>query len=128
MGRSFVFGICVASVTWGISLYLYWVLTGSTEVRYAVPSDAERMVDNSHKLLTHSNSENDLLYDNPQLISIKRLDDDTYKRKQASKDKFLDKMRRYKKEQKHRRISQHLVDELQPHQVEINGKRYTWTW
>lgn len=125
MGRSFVFGVIVASVTWAISLYLYWMLTTNPEVHNANQPQAQplkSLVWKTSKQPEHeTRNDGD---DNHELLSTKRLkEDDPYKAKVAasSKDRFREKMRRYKKEQQHRRISQQLADELRPHQVEING-------
>lgn len=135
MGRSFVLGIAVASVTWAISLYLYWSLmqnleTGSTDSLH----DHHRSVDQTvahatdgapYALIGNDLDRSNSVIDDEHIGNVRLKNgltgDDDDKKQLASKANFLSKMRRYKKQQKQRRISQHLIDELKPHQVVIDG-------
>lgn len=125
MSRSFVLGIVVASVTWSISLYLYWSLvqnadSGAAAARATISgSDREREIHNDSRhrpLATPSSSAAAALVVGRHGPS-NAIDANSDGKPSAGKDLFLDKMRRYKKQQKQRRISQHLRDELQPHPV-----------
>lgn len=108
MNRSFVYGIIVASSTWCFSLYLYWLLTkNSSETlpgtdQWSPNHDSPDIVVVKHKDL--QNGPNQLGFDEKQ-HNI-----------QEQKD-FL--LKKYKKDQKFRKISQRLQDELKP--VEVKG-------
>lgn len=124
MSRSFVLGIVVASVTWSISLYLYWSLVQNADSGTAAHASISG---SDHEREINSDSLHQPLLAPPAAVAVghhgqsNAIDansaDDGDGKPSASKDQFLDKMRRYKKQQKQRRISQHLRDELQPHAV-----------
>lgn len=98
MGKSFIFGIVVASITWSISLYLYWTLLHN----------------------------NDVVSKGEGSISVNSLDNDIRKNydksKHSSKNMYMDKVERYKKEKKYRKISRTLADELQPKVIDFSGE------
>lgn len=102
LNKSFLLGTAVASITWCISLYLYWILVHNTDTDI----DASTMVPR------HSpyNSINDL---SPHIEKSFGKD--------ISKQHYLDKVQRYKKEQKLKKISRKLIDELQPIVPVANG-------
>lgn len=123
-------GIVVASVTWSISLYLYWSLVKNAETGNAARAHAIGFGDNEtndnkpsstrgHQPLAppppagfHGAGSNSISGTNDDRSKF-----DGNKHVAKGKDQFLDKVRRYQKQQKQRRISQHLRDELQPHAV-----------
>ena len=100
LNKSFVCGILVASTTWIISLYLYWNLMYNSDninIRSMGPTD-------QHKMQQY-NSNNANLNNH---ISDER------SKMGHSKDLYEEKVRRYKKERKFRKVSQKLIDELRP--------------
>lgn len=108
MNRSFIYGIIVASTTWCFSLYLYWLLTKnapditSTSIQWYPSQDSQEYVALKHHDLPNS---------------INGISDDDKQRKiQEHKDKIY---HRFKVDQKLRKISQRLKDELKP--VEESG-------
>lgn len=105
LNKSFLLGTAVASVTWCISLYLYWILV----------HNAENDIDSSTMIPKQShrpfNSINDLSPHNEKLSA-----------KDISKMQYLDKVKRYKKEQKLKKFSRKLIDELQPIASVGNGR------
>lgn len=106
MNRSFVYGIVVASTTWCFSLYLYWLLTkNSSETS---PSNIQWSPNSPDFVaLKHQNIQN-----GPNQLEF----DEKQQRIQEQKD-FL--FKKHKKDQKFRKISQRLQDELKP--IEMNG-------
>lgn len=92
MNRSFLCGLFVASTTWFISLYLYWTLIHSSSDSTVVGT---RNLLEISKTLTDSSKDNEIL--------------------QAKKE-FL--YKKYEKEKKLRKISQRLMDELRPINVD----------
>lgn len=102
MNRSFLYGIIVASSTWCFSLYLYWLLV---QQQNSIP---------------HSNSDGVIVEDNSkaiaklQNINVNSLDEQKSHDQKYDKSFFEDKLQRYKKEQKFRKISQKLINELKP--------------
>lgn len=101
MNRSFICGMIIASLTWSISLYLYWILlhnsdTEKLSVTIVAPVQSKRLSNNN---FIDSNDGKHL----------------------ANNQFYLDKVQRYKKEQKFRKISQKLIDELQPIKSINNG-------
>lgn len=115
MGKSFIFGIVVASITWSISLYLYWTLVhnneniSASEHGAAISEDMQSKSDGS--------------------ISLNSLDNDSRKyhekSKHSNKNLYLDKVERYRKEKKYRKIGQKLADELRPKVIDFSGKQWT---
>lgn len=109
MNRSFVYGIIVASTTWCFSLYMYWLLTkNSTEIspgniQWSPSHDSQQYVALKHNKAPHGL--NQLNSDDEKLLKI-----------EEQKDNLL---KKYKKEQKFRKISPRLRDELKP--IEVNG-------
>lgn len=59
-------------------------------------------------------------------ISLNSLDNDSGKYRDGSKHSnkymYLDKVERYRKEQKYRKISQKLADELSPKKIDFSGE------
>lgn len=112
MNRSFLCGIIVASTTWCFSLYLYWLLTqnsfndiGNSFAKWS-PSPVSKEFGNQipdkgkHKAF-HQNE----------------LSDDEKQQKAEEQKSYL--YKKYKKEQKFKKISQKLIDDLKP--VEVKG-------
>ncbi|XP_037035328.1 polypeptide N-acetylgalactosaminyltransferase 35A [Bradysia coprophila] len=97
LNKSFLWGTGVASITWCISLYLYWLLVHNSEDEL----DASTIIPKQSYF--PSNHVNDL---SPHIE--KAID------KENSKQQYLDKAKRYKKEQKLKKISRKLINELQP--------------
>lgn len=110
MNRSFVYGIVVASTTWCVSLYLYWVLVHSTSDMQSAPLTVSNVMVSSIDDPKHNR--------NQVLANLNQLPGpDDEKRANVDKQKsYL--YQRYKKEKKFRKISQRLVDELQPVQID----------
>lgn len=104
LNKSFLLGTAVASITWCISLYLYWILVHNTDDDI----DASTMLP-KHSYFP-SNPINDL---SPHI-------EKTFV-KENSKSQYLDKVQRYRKEQKYKKISRKLIDELQPIVPVVNG-------
>lgn len=109
MNRSFLYGILVASSTWCFSLYLYWLL-----IRQQQDSNPYSLSDNdgdkSRALAKYQN------------ININTLNGNHYRK--PDKSFFEDKLLRYKKEKKFRKISQKLIDEIKPVEQSIkDGKQ-----
>lgn len=107
MNRSFVYGIIVASSTWCISLYLYWLLiqkssdVSTKPFRWSPAADSQKYV-----ALKHNDHPNQISHEYSVEKTIEQKDN-LYKK--------------YKKEKKFRKISQRLIDELKPIQ-EQGGK------
>lgn len=104
LNKSFLCGTAVASITWCISLYLYWLLVHNSESDI---SESTILPKQSHFA---SNSLNDLSGHV-----------DKYLDKEQSKQQYLDKVQRYKKEQKFKKISRKLIEELQPIERVVDG-------
>lgn len=92
MNRSFLCGILVASSTWCISIYLYWMLVHSSTDSVALGT--RNLLEASNPLVENS-KDNEII--------------------QAKKD-FL--LKKYENEKKLRKISQKLMDELRPINVD----------
>lgn len=109
MNRSFICGIVVASTTWCFSLYMYWVLTKTS---------SELSPNNIQWSPSHDSHQYVVLKQNsaPNMLNQLDVDDEKQHRAQEQKDTLF---KKYKKEQKFRKISQRLKDELKP--VEVNG-------
>jgi polypeptide N-acetylgalactosaminyltransferase len=98
MNKSFVWGIFIASITWSISLYLFWTLTTNPALQNGLtnsPSAANSPNNgfNNQNFLQKSKAKN--FFDTPNHI-------------------FMDKYEQYKKERKFRKISHKLIDEMKP--------------
>lgn len=109
MSKSFFWGVVIASLTWSISLYLYWTLTNSISDNSSatnVPNDQNDMKLH-RKHVINSNSIN---------ADEEFSDIDRMKLQDKSKSMLLDKYDRYKKERKNRKISNNLRMELMPKQ------------
>lgn len=102
--KSFLLGTAVV-YTLCFTLFLYWMLVHNSD------DDVGASTIFPKHLNLQSNSINDL---DPH--ADKSLD------KENSKQKYLDKVQRYKKEQKLKKISRKLIDELQPIVPGGNGK------
>lgn len=106
LNKSFLCGTAVASITWFISLYLYWILVHNSD-------DA---LDASTILPKRSNFPSNSVNDLSSHVE-KSFDEENIE----SKKQYLDKVQRYKKEQKFKKISRKLIDELQPIAPVIDG-------
>lgn len=116
MNRSFVYGIVVASTTWCFSLYLYWVLVHSTSEMQSSSVVVSNVMPPSVADSNHNRNQF-----RANLNQLSGPDDE--KRAYADKQKsYL--YQKYKKEKKFRKISQRLIDELQPVQIDA-GKGET---
>jgi polypeptide N-acetylgalactosaminyltransferase len=93
MNKSFFYGIIAASVTWAISLYLFWTLTTNPSLQNG---------------LTNSPAVAKSL--NPQFENVVLKKSNVV----APNQLLLDKYEHLKKEKEHRKISQKLKDELKP--------------
>lgn len=102
MNRSFLCGIIISSLTWGISLYLYWTLLNNSDPSATMVPIQSKPSSNSNNKLSDKSNKNYGYSANTNL--------------------FMDKMQRYKKEQKFRKISQKLIDDLQPIKTANIGK------
>ncbi|XP_040155703.1 polypeptide N-acetylgalactosaminyltransferase 35A [Anopheles arabiensis] len=119
--RSFLWGVMAASLTWSISIYLYWNLSntptngaGGSEQRLAkAPTSATAAEDTRHLMLRNQNS----------LIgaSDERLHKKSSKWAEKGKSLFKEKYARFMNEKEKRRISHRLIDELQPMLIQPNG-------
>lgn len=105
LNKSFLYGTAVASITWCISLYLYWLLIRNSE------SDTVESTILPKQSYVVQHSINDL----SQHAEKSHLND-------QSKQQYLDKVQRYKKEQKFKKISRKLIEELQPIEPVVDGK------
>lgn len=115
MGKSFIFGIVVASITWSISLYLYWTLVHNNDV---ISASEHGGVFVSEEIQSSKGEGS---------ISLNSLNNDSKKYhdklKHSNKNMYLDKVERYRKEKKYRKISQKLADELQPRVMDFSGEQ-----
>lgn len=91
MNRSFLCGIFVASTTWCVSLYLYWIL---------VQNSNDTIATSLPKVLS-----------NTQRNALQLVESD--EQKQYLYNKF-------DKEKKYRKISQKLLNELQPVPIKVD--------
>lgn len=98
INKSFIVGVIIASFTWIISLYLYWSLIKSSNTVNFTSSAVDK------SMLINDNNNQKYVYD----------DNDKHKQKYNENDLFSDKMLRYKKEKKFRKISQKLIDQMRP--------------
>lgn len=110
LNKSFLLGTAVASVTWCISLYLYWILV----------HNAEDVIDASTMLPKHSYFPSNAINDFNSHAE-KRLANEN------SKQQYLDKVQRYKKEKKLKKFSRKLIEELQPMVPVVNGKKFCFS-
>lgn len=116
MNRSFLYGIIVASTTWCVSLYLYWVLVHSTSEIQSLSMTVSNIMVSS--IVDPNHNRNKASANRNQLNGS-----DGEKRADVDKAKsYL--YQKYKKEKKFRKISQRLIDELQPVQIDA-GKGYS---
>ncbi|XP_058451722.1 polypeptide N-acetylgalactosaminyltransferase 35A [Malaya genurostris] len=118
--KSFLWGVLAASLTWSISLYLYWNLNSgsvgiSSEPVSLVSSNGFDGKSNDKQLPVVGPVEQDqpkkLLWQNGHQ---NQLDFGEKSGNEKGFSFFKDKLVRYKKEQEHRKISHKLFDELQP--------------
>lgn len=105
LNKSFLLGTAVASVTWCISLYLYWILVQN--------SDGD--IDASTILPKHSSFQSNSANDLGQHVGKSLISEN-------SKHQYFDKVERYKKEKKLKKFSRKLIDELQPIVPVVSGK------
>lgn len=110
MNRSFLYGIIVASTTWCISLYLYWVLVHSTPESMSSSLIASNIMVSS--IGEQSPNRKNSLVNHDQLIGS-----DDGKRAYADKQKsYL--YQKYKKGKTFRKMSRKMIDDLQPVQID----------
>lgn len=123
MNKSFVYGVIIASLTWTVSIYLYWTITGENEGYNTQRSRSFTSVANSeyHKGVEGGRNANSIDNNNDSFKS-------KYKKNSFNKNKiiiknqlFEEKVSRYKKEQKYRKFSQKLIDEMKPLSVDKNS-------
>lgn len=109
MNRSFVYGVVIASTTWCFSLYLYWLLTKSSSETSPGSIQWSPNYENSPDIvvLKHKSIQN-----GPNHLGF----DEKQQKVQDQKD-FL--FKKFKKDQKFRKISQRLQNELKP--IEVNA-------
>lgn len=121
LSKSFVLGVLVASVTWTISLLLYYNLTQSDDRESVAASSAALHGFSQQQRITHAPNVRAELTIHPVDNVVEAAADQHKKYDGSSRDLYLEKLRRLKKEKSRRKISQHLVDELRPRPVEILG-------
>lgn len=123
MNRSFLYGIVFASSTWCFSLYLYWLLQQPADLSILNSVSPQRIADadaRSHEQIAQgkmiANNRNSIPVDRKaMLINV------ASNEKSHLKEKLfvLEKLQKWKKEQKFRKISQKLIDEIKP--IETDG-------
>uniref|UniRef100_A0A182RI09 Polypeptide N-acetylgalactosaminyltransferase n=1 Tax=Anopheles funestus TaxID=62324 RepID=A0A182RI09_ANOFN len=114
--KSFLWGVMAASLTWSISLYLYWNLSNTStngetvggEFRLAkTPTSAAAIGEDSRQRIgKHQNS---LFGASDERLRLK-----SSKQVEKSKSLFKEKYARFMHEKEKRRISHRLIDQLQP--------------
>lgn len=121
VSKSFVWGVIAASLTWSVSLYLYWSLSssGSNSAIASIPTaghgdrgkalavigPVEQTEDMEKRTFIQNGHQNNLVALNPFEGKIEN---------GKSYSLFKEKYNRYRKEQDFRKISHKLMDELQP--------------
>ncbi|XP_055637765.1 polypeptide N-acetylgalactosaminyltransferase 35A [Toxorhynchites rutilus septentrionalis] len=123
VSKSFLWGVIAASLTWSISLYLYWCLTNTSNAIGSEPTLAA-MISGNHNSAdqqpvamfegkSHPNKAVLAAHEHqPNLLEPQRLDKKLYNEKSYSF--FHEKLDRYNKEKQYRKISHKLMDELKP--------------
>ncbi|XP_055607292.1 polypeptide N-acetylgalactosaminyltransferase 35A-like [Uranotaenia lowii] len=116
VSKSFLWGVIAASMTWSVSLYLYWNLSngsasGSTLASRAVPATATG-TKNGAPVEQEPLSRKQSLGRFENLVEIGP--QDGAKSLGKSVDMLKEKYRRYQKEREYRKASHRLIDELQP--------------
>ncbi|GAB0088572.1 Polypeptide N-acetylgalactosaminyltransferase [Sergentomyia squamirostris] len=106
--KSFLFGITVASLTWIISIYLYWKLTQNTDP-VATPTASNLEVGKNQGVRGNALSE-----ESNHLFGGKIREKDY--------DMFAQKLQMYKKEKKFRKISRKLIEEMRPINPEVKDE------
>uniref|UniRef100_A0A182M077 Polypeptide N-acetylgalactosaminyltransferase n=1 Tax=Anopheles culicifacies TaxID=139723 RepID=A0A182M077_9DIPT len=113
--KSFLWGVMAASLTWSISLYLYWNLSNAStnqaaggDFRLTKTTAASIAIgeDSRQRLGKHQNG----LYG----ASDERMRLKSAKQVEKSKSLFKEKYARFMHEKEKRRISHRLIDQLQP--------------
>lgn len=100
LGSAVVYTLC-------FTLFLYWMLVHNSD------DDIDASTIFPKHLNVHSNSINELDPHAEKSLA-----------KENSKQLYHDKVQRYKKEQKLKKISRKLIDELQPIVPDVNGKYF----
>lgn len=121
VSKSFLWGVIAASLTWAISLYLYWSLTNSAGFIASVPAVASgsRYRNNDEQAPVAGPVDQDeakkMEFQNGHLhnrVELEPLQGKSHNDKSFTF--FKDKINRYKKEKEYRKISHKLIDELKP--------------
>ncbi|XP_058822924.1 polypeptide N-acetylgalactosaminyltransferase 35A-like [Topomyia yanbarensis] len=120
VSKSFLWGVLAASLTWSISLYLYWNLNSSSDAVASAPASLASATSSGRK------------NDDKQLPVVGPVEQEQSKKQwqnghqnqldnlagkslnEKSFSFFKDKLGRYKSDQEHKKISHKLFDELQP--------------
>lgn len=110
MNRSFVYGIIVASTTWCVSLYLYWMLVHSTPDLQPSSMTASHL--NAPSIGDTKLNQNLVRPNQNQILAP----DDGKRAYVENQKSYI--YQKYKKEKKFRKISQRLIDELKPVQID----------
>lgn len=110
--KSFLFGIFVASFTWGIAIYLYYLISSSEDLKEFKNGHAYNTNQNPQQDPAENEVNNNFIESDRKLISW------------DSKQYFHEKMARYKKEKQKKKISQKLMDELKPVVVTENWDEF----
>lgn len=122
LSKSFVLGVLVASVTWTISLLLYWNLTQGTDSGSSAAAAALHGF--SQQSVADVTSHSAELIIRPVDNFVETVVNGPSKHLSRSKDLYLEKLRRLEKDKNRRKISQHLADEFRPQKVEILGMKH----
>lgn len=127
MNRSFLYGIIFASSTWCFSLYLYWLLVQQqqeeTNSALTTISRAQLLIDGNivdERQIARGkispNRINNRLIDHGDII-------ESDKAHVHDKSFISEKLQKWKKEQKFKKISQKLIDELKPVADNSSGRK-----
>lgn len=70
MNRSFLFGAIVASLTWGISLYLYWIIVNRQDKSTSL-FNLKSINDDEHRLNNENRSKKEKIYSQKLIDEMK---------------------------------------------------------
>lgn len=107
INKSFVWGVCIASCTWIVSLYLFWRLTTSTPI-----STSPAVTTGHHP------AHQQLPLSNGFFAKVNSID--THDKSFA----FFDKYDRKKKKTREQRLREELLQDLEPKDVPIGNGNY----
>ncbi|XP_001868085.2 polypeptide N-acetylgalactosaminyltransferase 35A [Culex quinquefasciatus] len=111
VSKSFLWGVIAASLTWSVSLYLYWNLM-SDGTGAASSSPAALAASNEQRVAAEPVEQVVPQHRHSNLIETDSLEGKS--RNEKSFSFFKEKYKRYQKEQEYRKISHKLFDELRP--------------